>query len=174
MDKPRIERFCDVVEKVTLNITMVICGVMLVVAWMHVVRRYAFNSALTWSEEFLRFSIVWYALLSASILHKRNAHLGITIFREMMPKPVQGFLKRVIIYLATIVAGIVTVAGVILVQTTWDQITPALGISTALPYAAIPASFFLMTLYGLMHIVRDIMGLPPIRPDEAVIERVEE
>ncbi|HQG30396.1 MAG TPA: TRAP transporter small permease [Deltaproteobacteria bacterium] len=173
MEKPKIERFCDMIEKATLDVTMVICAVMLVVAWMHVTRRYVFNNALTWSEEFLRFSIVWYALLSASLLHKRNGHLGITIFREMMPKPVKSFLRRVIIYLATAVAGIVTVAGFILVRSTWEQITPALGISTALPYAAIPVSFFLMTVYGLMHIVRDIMGLPPIAPDEAKIERIE-
>ncbi len=170
MEKPRLQSFCDVIEKATLNATMVICAVMLVVAWMHVVRRYAFNNALTWSEEFLRFSIVWYALLSASILHKRNGHLGITIFREMMPKAVQKILQRVMIYLATITAGIVTVAGVILVQSTWEQITPALGISTALPYAAVPVSFFLMTVYGLMHIVRDIKGLPPITPEEAKLE----
>ena len=173
MEKPKIQRFCEVIEKWTLNVTMVICAFMLVVAWMHVIRRYAFNSALTWSEEFLRFSIVWYALLSASILHKRNAHLGITIFREMMPRPVQTFLRRILIYLATAVAGVVTYAGAILVQDTWTQITPALGISTAIPYAAIPVSFFLMTVYGLMHIVRDIKGLPPIAPNEAVIERLE-
>ena len=145
MEKSRLERFCDVVEKTTLNATMVICAVMLVVAWMHVVRRYAFNSALTWSEEFLRFSIVWYALLSASILHKRNGHLGITIFREMMPKRLQNFLRRIVIYLATMTVGVVTVVGSMLVVSTWEQITPALGISTALPYAAIPVSFFLMT-----------------------------
>jgi TRAP-type C4-dicarboxylate transport system permease small subunit len=170
MEKPRLERFCDVIEKATLNATMVICAFMLVVAWMHVIRRYAFNSALTWSEEFLRFTIVWYALLSASILHKRNGHLGITIFREMMPKKVQKFLSRVMIYLATITAGIVTVAGIILVQGTWEQTTPALGISTGLPYAAVPVSFFLMTIYGLMHIIRDIKGLPPLAPEQAKLE----
>jgi TRAP-type C4-dicarboxylate transport system permease small subunit len=156
-----------VIEKVTLNITMVICAVMLVVAWMHVIRRYIFNNALTWSEEFLRFTIVWYALLSASILHKRNGHLGITIFREMMPKGLQRFLQRIVIYLATVTVGIVAVAGAFLVRETWEQITPALGISTALPYAAIPVSFFLMVIYALMHIIRDIKGLPPVSPNHA-------
>jgi TRAP-type C4-dicarboxylate transport system permease small subunit len=170
MEKMRLERFCDSVEKATLDVTMVICAIMLVVAWMHVVRRYAFNSALTWSEEFLRFSIVWYAMLSASILHKRNGHLGITIFREMMPKKLQQFLQRIVIYLATLTAGIVTVGGAILVSSTWEQITPALGISTALPYAAIPFSFFLMTIYGTMHIIRDIKGLPPLAAEQAELK----
>jgi TRAP-type C4-dicarboxylate transport system permease small subunit len=165
MEKTRLEKFCDIVEKYTLDITMVICAVMLVVAWMHVTRRYVFNSALTWSEEFLRFTIVWYALLSASILHKRNGHLGITIIREVMPKAVQKFLKRVVIYLGTLTVILVTVFGAVLVFSTRTQVTPALGISTALPYAAIPASFFLMTLYGIVHIIRDIKGLPPLNSE---------
>jgi len=173
MEKSSLERFCDLIEKATLDITMVLCAVMVVVAWMHVIMRYAFNNALTWSEEFLRFSIVWYALLSASILHKRNGHLGITIFREMLPEKLKNFLRRIVIYLATLTVGVVAVSGAILVMNTWAQITPALGISMGIPYAAIPVSFSLMTLYGVMHIIRDIKGLPPIAPDEAVIERVE-
>jgi TRAP-type C4-dicarboxylate transport system permease small subunit len=167
MEKSRLERFCDVVEKTTLNVTMVFCAVMLVVAWMHVIRRYVFNSALTWSEEFLRFSIVWYALLSASILHKRNGHLGITIFREMMPKKLQEFLRRAVIYLATLTVAVVTVSGAILVFSTRAQVTPALRISTSLPYAAIPVGFFLMTIYGIMHIIRDIKKLPPLNSNHA-------
>jgi len=167
MEKTRLEKFCDTVEKYTLDITMGICAVMLVVAWMHVTRRYVFNSALTWSEEFLRFTIVWYALLSASILHKRNGHLGITIIREAMPEVVQKFLKRVVIYLGTLTVALVTVFGTVLVFSTRTQVTPALGISTALPYAAIPVSFLLMMLYGIVHIIRDIKGLPPLNSENS-------
>jgi len=165
MDKPRLEKYCDRVEKYTLNITMAICAVMLVVAWMHVTRRYVFNSALTWSEEFLRFTIVWYALLSASILHKRNGHLGITIIREKFPEVVQRFLKRMVIYLGTLTVALVTVFGFVLVFGTWAQVTPALGIPVGLPYAAIPVSFLLMTVYGIVHVIRDIKGFPPLAWD---------
>lgn len=165
MEKTRLETYCDRVEKYTLNITMVICAVMLVVAWMHVTRRYVFNSALTWSEEFLRFTIVWYALLSASILHKRNGHLGITIIREAFPEVVQRFLKRMVIYLGTLTVLLVTIFGFVLVFGTWAQITPALGIPVGLPYAAIPVSFLLMTVYGIVHVIRDIKGFPPLAWD---------
>ncbi len=170
MEKTRLERFCDLAEKATLNITMALCAVMLVVAWMHVTRRYAFNSALTWSEEFLRFSIVWYALLSASILHKRNGHLGITIFREMMPAKLQKIIQRIVIYLATLTVAVVTISGIVLVIGTREQITPALGISMAVPYAAIPVSFFLMTVYGILHIVRDLKGLPALSQNQAELK----
>ena len=165
MDEGRLETLCNYLEKITLGITMAMCVVMLVVAWMHVIKRYVFNDALTWSEEFLRFAIVWYALLSASILYKRNGHLGITIFREMMPEKVQRILARLVIYFGVLTIVVVTVFGAVLVYNTRAQITPALGISVSWPYAAIPVSFLLMTVYGIMHIVRDIKGLPPLHVD---------
>lgn len=162
MDKGRLETFCDYLEKVTLGVTMAMCVAMLGVAWMHVIRRYVFNDALTWSEEFLRFNIVWYALLSASLLYKHNGHLGITVFREMMPAKVQQVLARAIIYFGVLTVVVVTIYGAILVYDTHAQITPALGISVGWPYLAIPVSFFIMTIYGILHIVRDIKGLPPL------------
>ena len=167
MEKMGLEKFCDSVEKTTLHVTMVLGILMLIVAWMHVTGRYVFNSALTWSEEFLRFAIVWYALLSASILHKRNGHLGITIIREAMPSSMQHILKRVVIYLGTLTVALVTVFGAILVYRTQAQNTPALGVSMALPYAAIPFSFLLMTVYGITHIIRDAKGLPPLNAGQS-------
>jgi TRAP-type C4-dicarboxylate transport system permease small subunit len=165
MDKGRLETFCDYLEKLTLGATMTMCVAMLGVAWMHVIKRYVFNDALTWSEEFLRFNIVWYALLSASLLYKRNGHLGITVFREMMPAKMQKVLARAVIYLGVLTIIIVTIFGSIIVYNTRAQITPALGISVAWPYLAIPVSFFLMAIYGIMHISRDIKGLPPLCQD---------
>jgi len=166
MDEGRLEALCNYLEKITLGITMAMCVVMLVVAWMHVIKRYVFNDALTWSEEFLRFAIVWYALLSASILYKRNGHLGITIFREMMPEKVQRILARSVIYFGVLTIVMVAVSGAVLVYNTRAQITPALGISVSWPYAAIPVSFLLMTVYGILHIVRDIKGLPPLHSEQ--------
>lgn len=162
MQKTKLETACDLVERSTLYVTIGICAVMLVVAWAHVIRRYVFNDALTWSEEFLRFAIVWYALLSAGMLHKRNGHLGITVFREMMPAPIRNFLRRAVIYLGTLTVTLVTIFGAILTVRSWPQTTPALLISVSWPYASIPVSFFLMTLYGLVHVVRDFKGLPPL------------
>jgi TRAP-type C4-dicarboxylate transport system permease small subunit len=165
MEKSKLETFCDHIEKWTLNITIGICVVMLVVAWMHVIKRYVFNDALTWSEEFLRFAIVWYALLSAGLLHKKNGHLGITIFRDSMPAKLREFLRRVVIYLGTLTVALVAVFGVILTVYSWPQSTPALRISVSWPYASIPVSFFLMTLYGFTHILRDLKGLPPVNAE---------
>jgi len=150
---------CNILEKITLYITMVLCSTMLIIAWLHVIRRYVFNNALTWSEEFLRFSLVWFALLSASIIHKRRGHLGIVIFRARMPKIIKNLCERLMPFLATIATTLTTVYGINLVMRVREQLTAALRISMSLPYAAIPVAFFLMTLYGISHIIEDFQGI---------------
>jgi len=152
------KKFCDQLESTTLKVTMVICTFMLLVAWAHVIRRYVFNNALTWSEEFLRFSLVWFALLSASIIHKRRGHIGITIFRENMPKKIQIFLTRSIPYLAVIATSLTAIYGVNLLIRVQGQLTPALQIPVWIPYAAVPVSFTMMTIYGILHIISDFNG----------------
>jgi TRAP-type C4-dicarboxylate transport system permease small subunit len=58
---------------------------MLCVAWAHVFCRYVLGSALFWSEEMLRFSLVWFALLSASLIFRQKRHLGIILLVEKFP-----------------------------------------------------------------------------------------
>jgi len=149
------EKFCNQLESITLKVTMVICSLMLLVAWTHVIRRYVFNNALTWSEEFLRFSLVWFSLLSASIIHKSRGHIGITIFRENMPKKLQIFFERLMPYLAVLATSLTAIYGINLLIRVQGQFTPALQIPVWIPYAAVPVSFTMMTIYGILHIISD-------------------
>lgn len=155
LEKNWLFKLCNILEKVTLYAAMTICSAMLIIAWVHVIRRYVFNNSLTWSEEFLRFSLVWFALLSASIIHKKRGHLGIVTFREMMPKKIQKFFERSIPYLALVATLLTAIYGVDLMIRVQGQFSPALRIPVALPYAAIPVSFFLMSIYGVAHIIED-------------------
>lgn len=146
---------------------MVLCTAMLIVAIIHVVMRYVFNDALTWSEEFLRFSMVWFTLVSAAVLHSKKGHVGIVIFRDMFPDRMRNFCLRTIPILAVIATASVTFNGVILLFRTYKQITPALGISVAIPYAAIPFGFFFMTLFGISHILEFTFG--DVLPEREII-----
>ncbi len=75
METGKLKMISDRLEALTLHVCIGICASMLVVASAHVIWRYVFNSALSWSEEFLRFTLVWFSLLSASIIHKRRGDI---------------------------------------------------------------------------------------------------
>lgn len=153
-----LKTISDRLEKSTLFVCMVICGAMLLVAWAHIVWRYVLNNALSWSEEFLRFTLVWFTLLSASIIHKRRGHIGIVIFRDMMPPKVQYVIKRLLTYIEILGTGTAAVIGITLILRVQGQTTPALRLPFAVPYAAIPLSFLLMTFYGLEHAFDEAHG----------------
>ncbi|HCL78568.1 MAG TPA: hypothetical protein DIC53_01210, partial [Synergistaceae bacterium] len=65
---------------------------------------------------------------------------------------------RIIPILEVVAAASVTYNGILLLLRTYKQITPALGISVAIPYAAVPFGFFFMTLFGIEHILDITLG----------------
>lgn len=146
------------VEKGTLYVCMLLCIAMTLVATAHVVWRYVLNNALTWSEEFLRFALVWFSLLSASLIHKRREHIGIVVFRGYLPSKAQKFIKRLITFIEIIGTGAATIIGVILLTKVQGQMTPAMRLPFWLPYLAVPVSFAFMTLYGIEHSVNEALG----------------
>lgn len=149
----RFDRVCYALERGTLLVAGVLLVVMLVVAWAHVYRRYVLNDALTWSEEFLRFSLVWFAMLSASIIFKQRGHLGLVFLVKMLPAPVQERIDRAIRWLMLLLVGFVAYQGFTILWGVRGQVTPALRIPVWLPYGAIPVAFVLMAIYGLWHLV---------------------
>jgi TRAP-type C4-dicarboxylate transport system permease small subunit len=145
--------FCFYLEKVTFIFLVLLLSTMLVVAWAHVFYRYALGSALFWSEELLRFSLVWFALLSASVIFRRKGHLGIVVFVEKMPQYIRRKVACAVLYLFLAVNLVVTWQGFILLGKVYDQLTPALRIPVSIPYASVPVSFLLMLFYCISDIL---------------------
>ncbi len=153
-------------EKATIYFLTVLGLVMLGVALLHIGARYVIGRSLPWSEEFLRIAIVWFAMLSATLISKRSEHIGIVVFREHMPMPVQKVLVRLVRFVMLIACCIVTYCGVLLVIKAAGNTTPALGIPYSLAYAAIPLAFFIMVIYEVSHIIKgNFMETVPGKPE---------
>lgn len=167
MNRDALEKWADNIEKVSLYIIMVLGVIMLVVAWAHIFYRYVLNNSLSWSEEFLKLCLVWFCLLSSSILSKRKQHVGIVIFREKMPKKVQHVLVNFVTVLMIIAAAIVAIIGINLVMKSTAQRTPALQISLIYCYGAIPVSFTLMFIYNVFHLLQEFLPSQKPSADES-------
>jgi TRAP-type C4-dicarboxylate transport system permease small subunit len=144
-----IDKLCDLLEKITFIAIVILLTAMLSVAWAHVFCRYVLGSALFWSEEMLRFSLVWFALLSASLIFRRKKHLGIILLVEKFPINLQNVISTAIIYIFLVINIVVTIQGIELLGRVHAQLTPALRIPVSLPYASVPVSFLLMTIYSI-------------------------
>ena len=130
-----------------------------------VILRYVFNFAFSWTEEVVRYSIVWLVFLGGSIAARRGGHIAMDIAVVYLPMRAKLFLLGV----ASAVSGgftlIMTYYGFALTRSIWDygQVSPAAMIPMAIPFAAIPAGCALMSVRFILAALAYFHGTDPFR-----------
>lgn len=136
--------------------------------------RYVLNVTPTWVEQLALLLICYIAFLGAAAGVREDTHIGVTLFRDLLPIPVQ---KVVMILIDFILAGFGTVmllAGLELMSFGMDTVLPMLGLPEAVRTAAITSLGGLVILFaglrGLLRILRFQRWSPEDRPfDEEVL-----
>lgn len=77
--------FGRAVDQIEETLIAVFLGAMTVVTFANVVTRYVFNDNLLWALEVSVFLFAWLVLLGMSYCVKKNFHLGVDVFVNMMP-----------------------------------------------------------------------------------------
>ena len=138
---------------------------MLVVAWAHVFCRYVLNDSLTWSEELLKILVVWFCLLSTTIIAVQREHVSIVVFKQMMPLKVNHaltFIAQVLMFIASV---IVLVIGIDFVMIAGSRMTPALRLPYRYTFSAIPVAFAILSLYEFRNMIADFVKGPKFAVD---------
>ncbi len=120
--------------------------------------RYVLNVTPTWVEQLALLLICHIAFLGAAAGVHEDTHIGVTLFRDMLPLPVQ---KLVMIGIDFVLAGfgaLILLAGLELMAFGMDTVLPMLGLPEAVRTAAITSLGGLMILFaglrGLLRILR--------------------
>ena len=149
-----ISQFCTVVTGVMLVVLTVIFG------WL-VFGRYVLNATPTWVEQVSLLLIVYIGFLGASVGVHRKTHLGVAVFREISPRPVQ----RLFDFLNHILLGgfglLMIVYGYNLTAFKWATKIPLLNISEgfrALPIFVSGIFIFLFSVGHLIHFFNGVNG----------------
>lgn len=155
-----LDKLIKAVYKVVLAAIIAIGLVMLVVAWAHVFYRYVLNDSLTWSEELLKILLVWFCLLSTTVIAVLREHVSIVVFKQMMPLKVNHALTFIAQVLMLIASIIVLFIGIDFVMVAGSRMTPALRIPYRYTFSAIPVAFAILTLYEFRNTVADFVKGP--------------
>lgn len=146
-------------------INTVLTGIALVVltiifGWL-VFGRYVLNATPTWVEQVALLLVVYIGFLGASTGVHKKTHLGVSVFRELSPKPVQ----RVFEFLShTLLAGfalIMTVYGYKLAAFKWSAQIPLINVSEGLRALPIMLSGIFIFLYTVGHLIHFFTDKPP-------------
>lgn len=165
-----MDKFIAASFKVLRAVLCVVLLGMVAILMAHIFCRYILNNSLTWSEELLKILLVWFGMLSVSLLAVRREHVSIVIFKEHMPKKMSAVLSKITQLLTVIICLAVIYVGVRYVMAAGHRPTPALRLSYGYAYAAIPVSFLFVTIYEFRNLLVDFIG----KGKYAVIEKPEE
>ena len=129
---------------------------MAVVVFLQVLFRYVLHLPLFWTEELARYCLVWASLLGAAVALKRGEHIAVTFFLDTFPKKPARALRMVAQISVILMLTVMAWGGIKLVLVTSAQISPALRISMAVPYFALPVGAVIM----LFHVVSSLTQRP--------------
>ena len=125
------------------------CIAIVVISFVAVVCRYAFNNSLVWSEELTRYLFIWIVFLGAAVGVRRRAHIAIDVFMGRLG-PLGDSLLTLLERLATVAfAALVGIPGWAFVRIGMSNLSPALEIPMGYVYAAPVVGSVLIALYAL-------------------------
>lgn len=151
--KSAFDRLLDLFSYINTVLTGIAMVFMTAIFGWLVYGRYVLNATPTWVEQVSLLLIVYIAFLGASIGVHRKTHLGVSVFREMSPKPV----RRIFDFLTHgILAGfgiLMIVYGFKLTLFKWSAEIPLIRISEGWRSLPILLSGVLIFLYSIGHLI---------------------
>ncbi len=148
------------VDKVLFTVLFAIITLILICVSLQVFYRYFLQAPIIFTEELVRFLLIWLGLLGSSYAFGRKGHISLTILLDRVPKRVHKILI-IIIDLLILISSILIliIGGMELMQVTKTQTSSVLALPIWLVYSVISISGCLITFYQVFFISRNISSI---------------
>ncbi|MBQ2262785.1 MAG: TRAP transporter small permease [Loktanella sp.] len=111
---------------------------------MQVGGRYFFSTGFSWTEEVMRYAMIWLMMLGSVACIFRVEHMGIEALEGLVPDDYARYVKSALYTVAAVFCVIILYYGLPLTLRNAAQTAPASGIPMIIPYAALPVGSALM------------------------------
>ncbi|NIZ10917.1 TRAP transporter small permease [Pseudooceanicola sp. HF7] len=137
---------------------LLLAGMVAVLAW-QVFSRYILNDPSTFSEEALRFGVIWLSLMGAAYSTGQGTHMAVDLLQGVLNgRALVAQRCLVPLSLAIFGIGVLVLGGWHGVQIARGQTSAVLQIPMGLVYASLPVSGALMALYSLLNLTDILRG----------------
>lgn len=109
-----------------------------------VVGRYAFSIGFSWTEELMRYLMIWLMMLGSVAAIYRIEHMGVETLEAMVSPRHAGLVRSALYSLGAIFCLVVLIYGWPLALRNAAQVAPASGIPMIYPYMALPVGAALL------------------------------
>lgn len=136
-------------EEAFVGISMMAVTILL---FINIILRFFFSAGISWTEEFVRYAIIWITFIGGSICFRRGIHVGIDVLIDYLPTKGKKILSFIINLMAIALMFFLIKFGIDLVIFSMNtgQLTPALQIKMYWVYLAIPIGALLSLIHLFM------------------------
>ena len=145
------------------KILSIACAVLLtfmtVLVLIQVFSRYVLNSPVAFTEELVRYSLIWTGFIGAAYAFSTREHMSLTLVRDKFTSKAHTALLVAIDGLILLMAIFVfTIGGFKLAVSASREFSALLGIPRSLVYSIAPISGVFIVLAQIINIYEDITG----------------
>lgn len=151
--KSGYDKFLDLLSDINTIFTGVALVVMTVIFGWLVFGRYVLNATPTWVEQVALLLVVYIGFLGASTGVHKKTHLGVSVFREISPKPVQRIFELLSHIIMCGFGLVMSVYGYKLAVFKWDAQIPLIHVSEGFRALPIMLSGIFIVLYSIGHLI---------------------
>lgn len=157
-------------ENLLVNIKKVMCKILsvasavllsfmtLLVLW-QVFTRYILNSPAAFTEELVKYSLMWTAFIGASLAFFTRDHMALTLVKDKVKgtpqKALSVFIDGLILALAILVF---VIGGFMLAVSARQEFSALLGVPRSLVYAIAPISGIFIAMAQVINLYEDVTG----------------
>lgn len=152
--------FIQIVDKFNFFLKVllgVFCTVaFIVIAW-QIVSRYIFNTPLSWSDELVRYLLVWITFIGAglAVRYQRLIRLEFLFNVIKFPQRVEKILRGIAMLLTILFCLIILFYSWEIMQVIHSQRSPSMKLPMSVPYAAVPIGSLIMIINVIVAWVED-------------------
>ena len=149
----------DRLDRVVRGLVVILFAALVGLVALQVGLRYMLGTSIHWEEEAARYLMIWITFLTSGVGLRLGAHVAVDFVKNSAPRTLRIPLLMLIKLGMLLFLGIVAGYGTWVTLSVRNQISPALEISMAIPYAAVPVGSALMVIYTLELLSKDIRAL---------------
>ena len=142
-------------NKILGYLIALLVGLMVLGCCWQVITRFLLNNPSKYTEEFLRYALIWMTMLGVPYAYGQERHISINIITKTFSLKGSLFTKMVIEIIVMILCVTVFIAGGIMVtMNSAGQISPALQLPMPLYYVGLPICGVLTLIYSADRLIR--------------------
>lgn len=150
-------RLCDLLGNIILKLIMLVMALLVVGTVWQVFSRFVLNNPSTFTEEVMRFSLIWIGFLGSSYAFYKRDHMALTI----LPNKLKGIYKFALDFAINMCVmvmsfSVITYGGLRMMSVSAAQTSAILKLSMPMVYSVLPISGVATMVFTLKLITDDI------------------